>query len=115
MLNCINSKLSIDEDDVALIFEDLHRGRSVIPPHDVPSRPVLVRWDSEVPLTAENCVVMEHADAEKHAMNCLGVSSADKRAINGVRQRPADFWGAEVALVVERRAKEVARNREWVM
>ncbi|EDR10387.1 uncharacterized protein LACBIDRAFT_152374, partial [Laccaria bicolor S238N-H82] len=60
------NKLPIDEDDVALIFEDLHRGRSVIPPHNVPSRPTLVRWDPLLPLTVDNCVVMEFADAEKH-------------------------------------------------
>jgi len=111
----IINKLPIDEDDVALIFEDLHRGRSVIPPHAVPSRPVLVRWDPEMPLTAENCVVMEHMDAENHTKKCLGISNKDKEAINGVRQRPADLWGEEVAIIVERRAKEVARHREWVM
>ena len=111
------SKLEIDEDDVAMIFEDLHRGRSVIPPHVVPSRPVLVRWDPKVPLTAENCTVMEHTDAEKHAKECLGISlstDTDKGASEIVR-RPADFWGKEVAMVVERRTKEMAEYREWFM
>jgi hypothetical protein len=111
------SKLEIDEDDVAMIFEDLHRGRSVIPPHAVPSRPVLVRWDPKIPLTAENCIVMEHNDAEKHAMECLGIglsSNADK-GTSGIVRRPADFWGKGVAMVVERRMKEVAEYREWIM
>jgi hypothetical protein len=116
LLKCITSKLEIDEDDVALIFEDLHRGRSVIPPHAVPSRPVLIRWDSELQLTAENCVVMEHGDAEKHARECLGInmitSAGDEVA---TVRRPIDLWGEEVATLVERRAKEVMRQREWVM
>ncbi|KAJ7732082.1 hypothetical protein B0H14DRAFT_3615853 [Mycena olivaceomarginata] len=35
----------LDEDDVALLFEDVHRGRSVVPPHAVPVEPSVVRWD----------------------------------------------------------------------
>jgi len=111
------SKLEIDEDDVALIFEDLHRGRSIIPPHAVPSRPVLVRWDPKAPLAVDNCIVMEHGDAEKHATYCLGMNTsgdADKGA-GGIVQRPAAFWGKEVVAAVERRMKEVGRHREWIM
>ena len=108
------SKLEIDEDDVAMIFEDLHRGRSVIPPHAVPSRPTLVRWDPKLPLTAENCIVMEHSDAEKHAKECLGPGDAEQ-GVGAIVRRPADFWGKEVAMVVERRIKEVAEYREWIM
>jgi len=111
------SKLEIDEDDVAMIFEDLHRGRSVIPPHAVPSRPTLVRWDPKLLLTAENCIVMEHSDAEKHAKECLGInlSSNAEQGVGAIVRRPADFWGKEVAMVVERRMKEVAEYREWIM
>ncbi|KAJ7291932.1 hypothetical protein C8J57DRAFT_1492409 [Mycena rebaudengoi] len=91
------NKLPIDEDDVALIFEDLHRGRSVLPPHLVPARPMLVRWDAQKPLTVENCVVMDAPDVERHLREGVGL------------------WGKEVAEVVERRAREVERMREWVM
>ncbi|KAF7328123.1 tRNA threonylcarbamoyladenosine dehydratase [Mycena venus] len=41
------SRIPLDEDDVALLFEDVHRGRSVVPPH-------------------ANVVVMDAADAERH-------------------------------------------------
>jgi hypothetical protein len=61
---------------------------------------------------------MEFGDAEKHTAKCLGVTTtgnADEGNINGFRQQPADFWGEEVVKVVERRAKEVARQRAWVM
>ncbi|KIY49835.1 hypothetical protein FISHEDRAFT_65206 [Fistulina hepatica ATCC 64428] len=60
------NRLPLDEDDVSFIFEDLHLGRSIIPPHEVPARPALVRWDASRPLSLENCVVMDHKEAEKH-------------------------------------------------
>ncbi|KAJ7059338.1 hypothetical protein C8F01DRAFT_1301930 [Mycena amicta] len=53
-------------DDVALIFEDIHRGRSVRPPHPVPVRPTLVRWNLSEGLTLGNVVVMEQKEATKH-------------------------------------------------
>jgi hypothetical protein len=61
---------------------------------------------------------MEHADAEKHGRECFEIratSDVDKGATNGIRQRPDDFWGKDVAAVVQRRAKEVAKYQEWVM
>ncbi|TFK31542.1 ubiquitin-protein ligase molybdopterin-converting factor [Crucibulum laeve] len=102
------NKLPIDEDDVALIFEDLYRGRSVVPPHDVPSRPTLVRWDPARPLSTENCVVFDFADAEKHTKACYGLDES-------VPTRPEDLWGDEVSKVVKRRAEEARTVRDWVM
>lgn len=104
----MDSKLPIDEDDVGLLFEDLHLGRSVIPPHNVPSRPVLVRWDPDHPLTLDNCVVMDHADGERHVKECYGQGGREGR-------RPRDVWGEEVEKIVLGRAKDIARNREWIM
>ncbi|KAJ7888896.1 hypothetical protein B0H14DRAFT_3429876 [Mycena olivaceomarginata] len=40
----------LDEDGVVLLFEDIHLGRSVIPPHAVPVKPMLVKWDAARPL-----------------------------------------------------------------
>ncbi|OAX42227.1 ubiquitin-protein ligase molybdopterin-converting factor [Rhizopogon vinicolor AM-OR11-026] len=99
------NKLPIDEDDVALIFEDLHLGRSVVPPHVVPARPTLLRWDPAKPLTLENCVVFEFAEAEKHVRECLA---------SHPRKTPKEVWGDEVQAIVERHAAEVAKYREWV-
>ncbi|KAJ7787181.1 hypothetical protein B0H14DRAFT_3581006 [Mycena olivaceomarginata] len=53
----------LDEDDVALLFEDVHRGRSVVPPPAVPVKPTLVRWDSARALGVENVVVMNAGEA----------------------------------------------------
>ncbi|KAJ3488132.1 hypothetical protein NLI96_g3067 [Meripilus lineatus] len=64
------NRLPIDEDDVAFIFEDIHRGRSIVPPYPVPVRPALIRWDPSRPLTLENVVVMEFKEAERHMKEC---------------------------------------------
>ncbi|KAL6302273.1 ubiquitin-protein ligase molybdopterin-converting factor [Sparassis latifolia] len=98
------NKLPIDEDDVGLIFEDIHRGRSVIPPYPVPSRPTLVRWDPAQPLSLENCVPMEHAEAERHVAECYGGSKTAE-----------ELWGAHAAEVVSRRREEIRKVREWVL
>ncbi|KAH7915892.1 hypothetical protein BJ138DRAFT_1053749 [Hygrophoropsis aurantiaca] len=108
----ILNKLPIDEDDVSLIFEDLHLGRSVVPPHAGPSRPTLIRWDPTQPLTPENCVVFEFAEAEKHSRECLGLGSTDSKS-EDVRN-PVEVWGEEVQRVVDRHATEVKKYREWV-
>ncbi|KAJ7690247.1 ubiquitin-protein ligase molybdopterin-converting factor [Mycena rosella] len=89
------SRLGIDEDDVALLFEDVHRGRSVVPPHAVPTRPTLVRWDPARPVGVDNVVVMDAPEAERHLAG--------------------EVWGEEVRTVVERRRVEVQRAMEWVM
>jgi tRNA threonylcarbamoyladenosine dehydratase len=93
-----------------LIFEDLHRGRSIVPPHNVPPHPVLVRWDPKSPLAVDNCVVMDHRECEKHVKECYGKSEN-----NQDRRKPRDVWGEEVEKIVLRRAAEIARVREWVM
>ncbi|KAG2007159.1 ubiquitin-protein ligase molybdopterin-converting factor [Coprinopsis cinerea AmutBmut pab1-1] len=99
------NRLPIDEDDVGFIFEDLHRGRSVIPPHDVPTRPTLVRWDYSKPLTTDNAVVFEHKDAEKHHSSCSGKDGVS----------PASLWGTEVEEIVNRRFEEARKVRQSVM
>ena len=131
MFNCfLDSRLPIDEDDVAFIFEDIHRGRSIIPPYPVPVRPSLIRWDPLQPLTLENIVVMEFKEAEKHIKECFGVP--ESKAANGKESvetvvdgcadealkgkgKPEDAWGPEVVEVVKRRQDEVRRTREVIM
>ncbi|KAI0327519.1 hypothetical protein GY45DRAFT_1308584 [Cubamyces sp. BRFM 1775] len=98
------NKLPVDDDDVGLIFDDLYRGRSARPPYAVPEKPALVRWDPAAPLSLQNCVAFEFADAEKHLKECL----QEKRS-------PEEVWGAEVVEVVKRRQEEARRVVEWVM
>ncbi|KAJ7059310.1 ubiquitin-protein ligase molybdopterin-converting factor [Mycena amicta] len=106
-----SSRLPIDEDDIALIFEDIHRGRSVIPPHPVLVRPTLVRWTSWNPaegLTLENVVVMEQKEAAKHEAGLYG-DGEDTKTESGL-----DLWGAETDALVQKRREEARRVTEWV-
>lgn len=104
------SKLPIDEDDVALVFEDLYLGRSIVPPHNVPARPQLLRWDPLKPLIPENCVVFEFAEAEKHQRECLAIGIGNA----GEHRRPAEVWGDEVQRIVDKNAAEIEKYRLWV-
>ena len=104
------SRLPIDEDDIPLIFEDLHRGRSIVPPHDV-NRPTLVRWDLRLPLSIENCVVFESKEAERHVSECWDVIAGLPRE----NVTPEDVWGEEVVEVVERRKREAIRLKKWIL
>ncbi|KAJ7160066.1 ubiquitin-protein ligase molybdopterin-converting factor, partial [Mycena filopes] len=84
-------RLPLNEDDVNLIFEDLHRGgRSVLPPHAVCVKPTLVVWDPAPAdvgrVSVENVVVMEAADAARHV--------------------GPEMWGEDVRAVVRRRREE---------
>ncbi|KAF5392640.1 hypothetical protein D9757_000882 [Collybiopsis confluens] len=112
------SRIPLDEDDIALIFEDIHRGRSVLPPHEVPTKPVLVRWDLAQPLTLENCVTMEEKDAAKHVKAWReGLESSKESLQSGtvtLSPSPAEVWGNEVEEIVQRRAKEIRRVQDWV-
>jgi len=101
-----SSKLPIDEDDVGLIYEDLYRGRSALPPHDVPVKPTLVRWDYTKPLTLDNCIVLDFKDAEKHVKACQE---------SGSPTAALDLWGPEVEAIVQRRSAEARKCRDWVM
>ncbi|KAJ7189966.1 hypothetical protein GGX14DRAFT_607447, partial [Mycena pura] len=42
-----HSWLPEDEDNIALLFKGIHRGRSIVPPHAVPARPMAMRWRSK--------------------------------------------------------------------
>ena len=102
----MSSRLPIDEDDVGFVFEDLYRGRSVLPPHDVPTRPTVVRWDFTKPVTLDNLVVLEHKDAEKHVEKCSKAESSSAAK---------EMWGDGAEAVVQRRAVEARQVRDWVM
>jgi hypothetical protein len=93
----------VSEQDIAYIFEDLHRGRSTVPPHAVLLRPQLARWDAREPLSVQNCVVLSDQDA-KVLQDEGGVGS--ELVERGV-------WPTETLDVVRRRQKEAARVAEW--
>jgi len=100
------NRLPIDEDDIALIFEDIYRGRSLLPPHDVLVKPTLVRWDPARPLCLENCVVFDQSNAEKHVKTCWDGNGS--QAVT-----PKALWGEEIQYIVDRKAAEARRCRDW--
>ncbi|KAF9651235.1 hypothetical protein BDM02DRAFT_3139558 [Thelephora ganbajun] len=98
------NRLPIDDNDIFMIFEDVYRGRSILPPHDVPNKPALVRWDYTRPLSADNIVPMDQPDADKHIRRC-----------HDLKERPEDVWGQEVRAVYERRMQEILKDKQWFM
>ena len=99
-----SSRLPIDDDDVFMIFEDVYRGRSILPPHDVPNKPMLVRWDFTRPLSVDNVVPMDQSDGDKHIRRC-----------HELKERPEAVWGQEVKAVYERRTQEILKDKRWFM
>jgi len=99
------NKLPLDEDDVSFVFEDLYRARSAIPPHDVPSKPVLVRWNLASPLSLTNCVVMDEVQAKKHLQSY---------AEQGKHWSPSTVWGDKAQSIVDKRSAEVARYQQYI-
>lgn len=97
------SKLPISEQDIAYIFEDLHRGRSTIPPHAILPRPQLSRWNIHEPLTPQNCVVLSHQEAQVLHDNGGVGDEVVKRGI----------WPEETMEVVHRRQKEADWVAKW--
>jgi hypothetical protein len=105
----------------------VHGGRSILPPHTVPTRPALTRWNPARGVLADNLVVMELADADRHARAVFGVNLGALRASKEfvmaredvmspdeaphVRQTPAELWGEDVQRIYERRAREIERCR----
>jgi tRNA threonylcarbamoyladenosine dehydratase len=98
------SRLPIDDDDVFMVFEDVYRGRSILPPHDVPNKPMLVRWDYTRPLSVDNVVPMDQSAADDHVRRC-----------HDLKGKPEDVWGLEVKAVYERRKQEILRDKQWFM
>ncbi|KAL5520929.1 hypothetical protein ACEPAF_2932 [Sanghuangporus sanghuang] len=92
------NRLPIDETDVAFIFEDLYRGRSLIPPHRIPNKAQLTRWDPNEPLSVHNCIVLDLPEFKKH--------------VDELKEgkRPEQIWGDEVAALVAKKRKEAG---EW--
>lgn len=82
-----------------------------MPPHPVPVRPALVRWDPTHAVTLENLVVMDEKEADRHVKECFGASSD----VGDTKKQPEELWGSETADIVARRAEEIRRDREWIM
>lgn len=95
------SKIPFSEEDFSFIFEELHRGRSVVAPtFAVPARPSACRWRIDEPVTWENIVIFEKEEAMKHEKEVL---------VGG--KKPEEVWNEETIRLVERRRK-LAKDSE---
>ncbi|KIO28269.1 hypothetical protein M407DRAFT_22480 [Tulasnella calospora MUT 4182] len=99
----ISERLTIDESDIAFIFEDLHRGRTIVPPHLIPQRPLLSRWDVTKPLSVENCVVLAQEDIKR-------LDAAGGRGVD-VPEWSNATPGEVVTAIVDKRIEEA---RAWL-
>ena len=121
------SRITLAQQDVSLIYEELHQsGRSVLPypspsasktpasadklaepfypfsAHPIALRPALVRWDLSRELSVTNCVVLEQKDAERHLQLC-GVEGKTHEEV----------WGTEVEKGVRELMALAGRVLTW--
>ncbi|CEQ41590.1 SPOSA6832_03325, partial [Sporobolomyces salmonicolor] len=99
-----DTRLPFSEDDLLYLFEEIHRAKSVAPPHVFPARPTVLRWKKDRGLAWDNLVVFERDEGTRHEEHCL-VGNED----------PEEYWGPEVTALVERRAAEERRLRGYRM
>ncbi|BEJ11603.1 hypothetical protein CspHIS471_0200630 [Cutaneotrichosporon sp. HIS471] len=88
--------LEVNADDMALVFEDVNRGRTTIPNQIITQRPQAIHWDIGKPLTADNMAILTDKDAKKH-----------EKEVQIEGKKPEDVWGADAAALVARRNAEV--------
>ncbi|GAA5956969.1 hypothetical protein JCM3765_006655 [Sporobolomyces pararoseus] len=99
-----STRIPFSEDDMLYLFEEIHRARSVAPPHVFPARPTILRWKKEKGLAWDNLVVFERDEGNRHEEHCL---KGD--------EDPEKYWGPEVTALVNQRAAEERRLRPYRM
>ncbi|KAI5477742.1 ubiquitin-protein ligase molybdopterin-converting factor [Pseudohyphozyma bogoriensis] len=97
-----SNKLPISEDDCLYLFEELHRSRSVVPPHIPPAKPVLLPWNKRNGMELDNLVLFDREESLKHEEKCVFGD-----------EDPEEVWGSETAEVVRRRQGEEKRLRKY--
>ncbi|WFD27803.1 hypothetical protein MNAN1_002808 [Malassezia nana] len=88
--------------DIGYIFEEIFRGRSVVPPYDTLAIGQLERWDPKRPLDYDNVVLFTRPQAREHEKEVLATG-----------RDPAEYWGPNVAVKVEQRRAEERRMAPW--
>ncbi|KAH0446031.1 hypothetical protein IEQ34_025135 [Dendrobium chrysotoxum] len=85
-------------DDVAYVFEEVYRCRSVVPPHETLAIGKLLRWDSTLPLSYSNVALFSRGDGLKHEEQVLKQGRS-----------PVELWGEEAQRMFKRRMAEERR------
>ncbi|WFD20547.1 hypothetical protein MCAP1_002794 [Malassezia caprae] len=95
-------RIPFSVNDIGYIFEEIFRGRSVVPPHDTLAVGQLERWDPARPLDYDNVVLFTRPQAREHEKEVLAT-----------KRDPAEYWGPNVAAKVEQRRAEERRMAHW--
>ncbi|KAJ1021096.1 hypothetical protein NDA16_003882 [Ustilago loliicola] len=85
--------------DIAYLFEEVFRGRSIVPPFDSLSGAQLERWDSTLPLSFQNVALFSRAQAKVHEAEVLKKGRS-----------PFEVWGADAANMMKRRMASERRS-----
>lgn len=85
-------------EDVAYVFEEVYRCRSVVPPHETLSLGRLLRWDSTLPLSYSNVALFTREQGGVHEREVLK---------NG--RSPVEVWGEEATRIFKRRMADERR------
>lgn len=85
--------------DIAYLFEEVFRGRSIVPPFESLSGAQLERWDSTLPLSFQNVALFSRAQAKVHEAEVLKKGRS-----------PVEVWGADAAHMMKRRMASERRS-----
>jgi hypothetical protein len=107
------------DQEVGFIFEELHRSKSSLPPFESLSRPTLIRWNFDEPLSVVNCVIMGPKDVSIGFIFLTGKAKYLVLNLQAIKheesyregKKPEEVWGEEAANAVRKRRREA---EEWV-
>ncbi|PKI82388.1 hypothetical protein MVES1_003471 [Malassezia vespertilionis] len=94
-------RIPFSVNDCAYLFEEVFRGRSVVPPFETLGTGQLMRWDPKRPLEYTNVALFTRKQAREH-------ETVLKESLD-----PEAFWGAHVAEMMRRRLAEERRMSHW--
>ena len=95
-------RIPFSVNDIAYLFEEVFRGRTVVPPFETLSTGQFQRWDPRLPLDYNNVVLFTRPQARRHEQHVLSCN-AD----------PTTYWGPVVSTKVQQRMKEELRMSHW--
>ncbi|WFD02252.1 hypothetical protein MOBT1_000933 [Malassezia obtusa] len=94
-------RIPFSVNDCAYVFEEMFRGRTVVPPFETLATGQLMRWDPTRPLDYNNVVLFSRKQAREHEQ------------VLKEKSDPAAFWGPKVTAMVQRRMAEEKRMSHW--
>ena len=88
--------ININETDLGYVLDEIYANKSVLPPHNNLSKPVLVKWNPELPLSIRNVAPIESKDLEKH-----------QNEVIKLKQSPSIVWSKDADEYFNKKSKEI--------